>query len=155
MPSFRPAIIIATIEVFLIFLVLYFTEKLVAVYLSEFLLLLTAVSFLKFLFAVIENRTNRAPLAVYTFVVVNIFSIIILFANVYKWLGIKDTVKTSSSPTSLMDALYFSVVTWTTLGYGDVVPCPAARPIAAIEALAGYVVMGLLIAVLVATVQSE
>ena len=38
-------------------------------------------------------------------------------------------------------------MTCTTLGY-DIVPLPAARPVAALEALIGYVVMGLLIAVI-------
>jgi hypothetical protein len=48
--------------------------------------------------------------------------------------------------TTLPDAcLYFSIVTWTTLGYGDVVPTDASRMIAASEALVGYIFMAILI----------
>ena len=44
------------------------------------------------------------------------------------------------------DALYFSVVTFTTLGYGDFQPAVSARLLAAIEALLGYVYLGLMVA---------
>lgn len=43
-------------------------------------------------------------------------------------------------PTNKWDYLYFSVVTFTTLGYGDFRPCPGTRVIAAIEALAGFMI---------------
>lgn len=45
------------------------------------------------------------------------------------------------------DALYFSTVTWTTLGYGDIHPSADARAYAAIEAFFGYLFMGLMVAV--------
>jgi Ion channel len=45
-------------------------------------------------------------------------------------------------------ALYFSVVTWTTLGYGDFRPTPDARLWAAAEALLGYFISALFIAFL-------
>ena len=40
-------------------------------------------------------------------------------------------------------ALYFSIVTWTTLGYGDFTPPPELRLVAAIQALVGYLFFGL------------
>ncbi len=43
------------------------------------------------------------------------------------------------------NALYFSIVTWTTLGYGDFHPTPDARIWASFEALLGYVFMGILV----------
>ena len=43
---------------------------------------------------------------------------------------------------SLNDYLYFSAVTYTSLGYGDVVPVAMMRPIAAAEALVGLVMIG-------------
>jgi hypothetical protein len=46
-------------------------------------------------------------------------------------------------------ALYFSVITWTTVGYGDFQPTPAARPYAALEAIAGLIFTGLFISTLV------
>lgn len=51
--------------------------------------------------------------------------------------------------TRYADALYFSVMTWTTVGYGDIRPSPAARTMTMIEALFGMIYMGLLISYLV------
>lgn len=44
------------------------------------------------------------------------------------------------------EALYFSIVSWTTLGYGDLVPSESSRIFAAIIALFGYIFSGYLIA---------
>jgi len=52
----------------------------------------------------------------------------------------------SGQKVSYSDALYFSVVTWTTLGYGDIRPKETTRLWAAGEALFGYVYMSILIA---------
>ena len=38
-----------------------------------------------------------------------------------------------------MDVLYFSIVTWTTLGYGDIISAIPSRMCAASEAICGYV----------------
>ena len=48
----------------------------------------------------------------------------------------------------LSTALYFSIVTWTTLGYGDFSPSPDIRLWAAAEALLGYFISALFIAFL-------
>lgn len=42
-------------------------------------------------------------------------------------------------------ALYFSTVTWTTLGYGDVLAAHDLRLVAALEAALGYVYFGLIV----------
>ena len=49
--------------------------------------------------------------------------------------------------------LYFSVVTFTTLGYGDFCPTFAARGVAAVEAGAGYVFLGLFVGMIVYSLQ--
>ena len=52
---------------------------------------------------------------------------------------------------SYFDALYFSVMTWTTVGYGDFTPItPISKIVAASEALLGYIFMGVFWGVLVA-----
>ncbi len=48
------------------------------------------------------------------------------------------------------DALYFSVVTFTTLGYGDMAPREEYRLVAGFQAIYGYLFLGALVGVLVA-----
>jgi hypothetical protein len=50
---------------------------------------------------------------------------------------------------SKSEALYFSVVTFTTLGYGDYSPSEALRPISAFQALLGFTFIPLFIAELI------
>ncbi|MDE4910855.1 ion channel [Methylobacterium sp. 092160098-2] len=72
-------------------------------------------------------------------------AMIVIYAIIYRHIGLKlpDTKETIPSPS---DSLYFSIVTWTTLGYGDIVPLAETRLVAASEALIGYLVMAFLIA---------
>ncbi len=54
------------------------------------------------------------------------------------------------------DYVYFSVVTWTTLGYGDVSPVSElARILASSEALVGYIVMALIIAAVANAINND
>lgn len=46
-------------------------------------------------------------------------------------------------------SIYFSVVTMTTLGYGDFQPLPQMRIIAAFQALSGYLILGLAVGILI------
>ena len=62
-----------------------------------------------------------------------------VYALIYKSLGLSEGGVRVERP---LDFLYFSIVTWTTLGYGDIIPSPASRMFAASEALYGYVFMG-------------
>lgn len=45
------------------------------------------------------------------------------------------------------DCLYFSIVTFTTLGYGDFQPAPELRLLAAGQAMMGYVFLGFIVAI--------
>jgi hypothetical protein len=49
-------------------------------------------------------------------------------------------IKGMSHP-EFLDLLYFSAITYTTVGYGDLVPVGALRVIAAVESLAGFVLV--------------
>jgi hypothetical protein len=51
---------------------------------------------------------------------------------------------------SLEDAVYFSTVTFSTLGYGDITPPPGWRVFAALESMNGFILIGWSIAYLVA-----
>ena len=68
--------------------------------------------------------------------------IVISYAASYRVLGLIDGDKLTTDPST---CLYFSIVTWTTLGYGDVRPAQAARALAASEAIVGYVVMAVFV----------
>ncbi len=47
--------------------------------------------------------------------------------------------------TDFADALYFSNVTTTTLGYGDFPPLGPGRPVAALQGLVGYMILGIMV----------
>ncbi|MEL6572150.1 MAG: potassium channel family protein [Pseudomonadota bacterium] len=60
------------------------------------------------------------------------------FAELYRLLGLVP-------PTDKLDYLYFSVVTFTTLGYGDISPTGAIRIAAMLQALTGYIMTPLIV----------
>jgi hypothetical protein len=68
--------------------------------------------------------------------------ILVLFAQVYTAVGVGGDGPVD--PT-FRDGLYFSIVTWTTVGYGDFKPVPELRLFAACEALYGYIFLGLIV----------
>ena len=75
----------------------------------------------------------------------------LLFLNysyIFESLGLKDS--DGSITHSIFTAFYFTVSTWTTVGYGDVTPHDSfSRFVAGIAALNGYAVLGIWIAVLI------
>ena len=86
------------------------------------------------------------------------FLILLSFASFYSAHGIISTYhvgadgKIDNTPVITHDrqeCLYFSAITWTTVGYGDFLPTPGAcRFAAASEALLEYVFLGAFLAVL-------
>ena len=70
-------------------------------------------------------------------------AIIVLFAWLYTFVD----VDYGSYPTPI-SPLYYSVVTMTTLGYGDVLPSSmAAQLVAMVEVVLGYVMLGGLLSI--------
>lgn len=71
------------------------------------------------------------------------------YAIIYSLNGITDgAVNEFGKPiviNDIVDCLYFSMVTWTTLGYGDLQPISSTRFVAASEALMGYFSVGLIV----------
>lgn len=95
-----------------------------------------------------SNRSGRlyASLTFLSTITI-VLMLIVGFAGFYRFAGIVDASSrnVTSNP---IDCLYFSIVTFTTLGYGDFYPVPEARLIAAFEAIIGYVSLAALIAAL-------
>ena len=78
------------------------------------------------------------------------------FASIYRVVGLVPPAQIGSphgetAPvcTDSESCLYFTVITWTTVGYGDFTPTPAARPYAAIEAMVGYMFMAFFVPTLI------
>jgi hypothetical protein len=86
-----------------------------------------------------EFQSKIDRLLVIGIVISFICAITTTYALVYRHLGLKDGEDLVHDP---ITCLYFSIVTWTTLGYGDVTPSLDARLIAASEAVVGYIFMG-------------
>ena len=64
-------------------------------------------------------------------------------------LGFNSNNSLAENMDQFISCIYFSVVTFTTLGYGDVIPLGSTRAIAAIEAFAGSFTMALFVVVFV------
>lgn len=73
-----------------------------------------------------------------------IFFLILAFAFCFKHAGIINDGGAITK--NLSDCLYFSSVTFTTLGYGDFHPSPENRFWACFEALLGYASLGIVVA---------
>ena len=71
---------------------------------------------------------------------------VFFFAVIYTELGIIEVVGGPHVTNNFWTCLYFSIVTFTTIGYGDFAPSVAARPVAALEALFGYALLGITVA---------
>lgn len=85
-------------------------------------------------------------------------AVILVCAGIY-WLvgllGHPSLVEHDQPVRSLADAVYFSLVTATSVGYGDLLPVGAVRAVAVAEAVAGLLIFGALIAKLVSRRQDE
>ena len=84
--------------------------------------------------------------------------IILIFATIYFFAGLAFSGDSLGFNTELtlwentkifFSALYFSVVTFTTLGYGDLAPIGVARAFAALEAFIGSFTLALFVVVFV------
>ncbi|MDA9008927.1 potassium channel family protein [Alphaproteobacteria bacterium] len=68
--------------------------------------------------------------------------------------NIGDLCKKSVIP-SVPTALYFSAVTWATVGYGDYRPVPDLHLLTAIQAIMGYIYFGVVVGMVAAEMNSS
>ncbi|WP_108046123.1 ion channel [Bosea sp. 124] len=83
--------------------------------------------------------------------VIGVMSLPVHFALIYLELGIYESGR-PDSPIDFLDAIYFSVVTWTTLGYGDILPHKSARAAVVAEVALSSIVMAMLMAAIFAAI---
>ena len=99
-------------------------------------------------------RHRISPAATLVALIIHAGALLFLFAGVYLGFGLvfgsNEIAKVERS-----DALYFSVVTWTTLGYGDFAPRAAIRLVAGMQALLGYIFFGLIVGLLADYLKSD
>jgi hypothetical protein len=91
------------------------------------------------------RRINVAQCIIFAVLSVSfLLNLLLLFAFVFRTLGLLD--RDGNRTFDPVSCLYFSAVTWTTVGYGDFSPSSEARLYAASEALLAYIFMAMLIA---------
>src|SRR5205823_2692826 len=73
--------------------------------------------------------------------------IVLVYGFIY-WTINGVTGRASAGPIDLWHAIYFSGITFATVGYGDFIPAPHARMLALTEGFIGVFTMGLFVAVL-------
>lgn len=70
-------------------------------------------------------------------------------AHLADLLAVDGNTQTAALDRSFVSSLYYSTVTFTTLGYGDFQPVVRLRPIAGIQALIGYGFLGMVVGLLI------
>lgn len=75
----------------------------------------------------------------------SIFFSILSFAVFYRTVGLK--IDGNCQETYSAEAVYFSAVTFSTLGYGDISPCAPQRLVAASQAIRGNLHLGLIVGI--------
>jgi voltage-gated potassium channel len=85
----------------------------------------------------------------FTDTIISTFYMITVFALWYQVLEIKP------EGYSALDTLYFSAVTFSTLGYGDFKPSPASQAFAAIQAILGNLHLGMIVGATFAATQKN
>ncbi|WP_367108497.1 ion channel [uncultured Psychrobacter sp.] len=84
----------------------------------------------------------------------NVFFFLLTFSAIYYKVGIVDTTLDGNPITqSFWNCCYYSVVTFTSTGYGDFRPQGIARVLASLHTFIGYLVLGLMASTLMSVVQ--
>lgn len=94
------------------------------------------------------------------FITLQSIAVITVFAGIYQGHGLccggelKDKIINLAGD-EFSTSLYFSIVTWTTLGYGDFTPPQDIRLVAGLEALLGYFTFGTIVGLLTSLINEQ
>ncbi len=112
-------------------------------------------NFISRLSALLEPNKNATPsdLAEFGTFFINLlitFSVINISLNtIHISLGTDIAFNFDSGIQGILDAIYFGIITMTTVGFGDIYPhSSAARAIVSIECLTSYLLLGIMIAII-------
>lgn len=118
---------------------------------SELQIVAVQVSLFAVLLAACYELTKaQSKWVVPSMLVLAVIAGILTHAMLYNQLGLVMSADQELFYPEWRDALYFSVVTFTTLGYGDMAPRKEIRLVAAFQAIYGYLLLGALVGMLVA-----
>jgi hypothetical protein len=113
----------------------------IAQFLPQVLYIFAPYGFLVILLLSLGGKRNAFPIwLLITGIVAQIAAYVSAFALYFSFVGLVQ----SPDGVDLTTGFYFSVVTWTTLGYGDLQPLPEDRLVAAFAAFMGYFYMAIL-----------
>jgi hypothetical protein len=112
-------------------------------YFKTFIVILVPLSLYRMKIGIDEHQFARG----FAWYVFSIILLIISFSIIFSSEGLINN--NGDIVTDAPTLLYFSIVTWTTLGYGDLQPVESIRLWAAAEALVGYLYMGVLAGIII------
>ena len=116
---------------------------------QELSVIVLFISALYYAYWVLNHRLASHKMEAFIYYFSLLVMMLITFTTIYQLEGI---VCSGAVVHGFYESFYFSVVTWTTLGFGDCLPTSEIRHIAALQALMGYfmmaVFMGLFLALL-------
>ena len=110
-----------------------------------------ATRFIMFTANRMKKRTHH--IFIYKEIWLSVFVLIMLFAAILEASGWSAIYHHLGATGSFEESLYFSIVTFTTLGYGDITLNSDWRILASIQAAAGILIFGWSTAIIVAVVQ--
>lgn len=136
---------------------LVFVISLVMMWLTVVIHALGGVYWLKFLGKLLMNDEIRhEPRRMFRVIMMTAMVLLLLhMLQVYLYAFLFYALPGHAGLESFHQAFYFSVVTFTTLGYGDVVVDPQWQMIAGTEGMVGIVVFGLTAALLFSIIQKS
>jgi len=108
--------------------------------LSVLLLILSYTTAIYTVALMTGNQNDSYGDALYFYLIL-IIATVAIFASIYWQYGLISNGE--KVDITIMKSIYFSITTWTTLGYGDFSPTPRIRHITSIQAILGYVGLGL------------
>jgi hypothetical protein len=110
------------------------------------ILFVSLMSFLMIVLAFVWGRGVTNGQALFLFFGQGL-SLVLLYAGFYFGTGLASSGEVQE--VNRLTALYFSLVTWTTLGYGDFAPADGARLLAASQGVMGLLFFGIFVGIAV------